>query len=256
MNRVKFMISNYKKYLDDNCIHYQYSSDFCYYRIIKKMLCELYKSIEPINMYLKRSIDSKCFLTILKQWDNDYRISRRYEDYILKYNYIIELNIILLELYLKEIEYKLKDLNIIKYDEEKSNKLKSEEFDYYNVIFSSNTIYIGHNINYSNICNIMHLGKVKFIYDDSFEFIISITYYNPTIFDHLSFLHNFVCINDDNEYTYKGYIDGTDCIEEYYNIIPEKDTAYIIEKPMIDWCKCDFWSDKKNIDVLKHSCYH
>jgi len=253
------MINNYKKYLDYNCVHYQYSSDFCYYRIIKNMLNKLSNSIKPINIDLKITINYKCIKKILNVCSYDDYVSKIYEDYIHKHIRIIELNIILLELYLKEIEHTIKDLKIIKYDAELQIKLNRDTIDFFNIIFSSNTINVCSNIKYTNIYNIMHLGNVKFIYDDSFEIIISSTYNNPTIFDHLLFLHKIICKDDKNEYTYRGYIllsYSTVSTVEYYDKNHKQKLAYIMEKPMINWNTCDYWTDLKNVNANKHICYH
>ena len=110
MNRVNFMIKNYKKYLDYNCVHYQYSRDFCYYRIIKIMLNKLNNSIKPINIDLLIINNYKCIEVILNICSYDDYVCKIYEDYIYKHIRIIELNIILLELYLKEIDHTIKDL--------------------------------------------------------------------------------------------------------------------------------------------------
>jgi len=136
----------------------------------------------------------------------------------------------------------------------KSYKLNRDTIDFFNIIFSSNSINVCSNIKYTNIYNIMHLGNVKFIYDDTFEIIISNIYNNPTIFDHLLFLHKIIGKDDKNEYTYRGYMLLTYRNVEYYGTINEKDLVYIIEKPMINWNTCDYWTDLKNVN--KHICYH
>jgi len=220
------------------------------------MTLKLSNSIKPININFKIIVNYKCIETILNICPYNEYVSKIYENYIQKHNHIIELNIILLELYLKEIEHVIKDLKITKYDKELPINVIKKNVDKYNVIFSANSINVCDNVKYFNIYNIMHLGKVKFIYDDTFEIITSTTYYNPTIFDHLLFLHKIVSKNNEYGYIYRGYILLTCRNVKYYDIIRQKDLAYIIEKPMINSNKCDYWNDLKNVNVNKHICYH